>query len=1191
MKGRVESSLQRWRFGLLVAILSIATPPVRSTPLGELLADLNRGYYTLGSSPEFLGTVGSKAVFATRGGANAFVWITDGTPEGTRPLEISTTSALHAPNLLALGTAGAHLFLLDRHGEPGDGALLAVDDRGTVTRVLEAGDTWDFCYFGSPSQFRVVGRRLALALSSPYIQDSDLAFVDGDTLAFEIALPATTGGLQLLGAIGDDLAFSRYDSETSTSSLWRSGGTADTTSQVATLLGVTEGDRAAAGDAVVYFPVHRVDAVGTEVWATDLTAPGTVPITALVDPFARIGDFHLDGDRAFFTVEDATIGQELFRSDGRPAGTRAVTDFGYHLPFGMDGASIAVSRGRAFFVATDGVGAYRLWLAGDRPETTRSLVADVLADSPQKWIAEAAGSVFVPTYDGESGVHLVVSDGTEEGTREVATGCAGVCAFYPRPLASTASTFYFTAVSAASIQETLYATRPPFHVATELFEALEEGPIIDYATPRTVAILGERVFFAGGQYVPDSYGTGGEPWSTTGTPATTMMVRRLAALESSSEPGRFRTTAGALAFAAGFASPERVMRRSTLEDAVEEVPGDYEPCFYAKELHALAGRFVFEDCDDDFWTFAAAGGPATRLVDLDSDDFSRTAANQQIVGVLRWNGSGYEAWRVGEPEAGSTLAQTLLPEEGYGDLVVAGSSFVLVRDLDSDEQLVGLGPDLTRFDPLSPVFAEVHHYIGSTTLGRGFFGAHEFEAEERVWTTDGSAAGTRALLPPQGWAYPLDALRAGDSWIVLAAVYREDQSELQVWRTDGTPEGSVQLSAEALEEEAEGARLASLPGRYLFTRRTRGYDAGLWAIPAEGGGATALLPAGVTLRGDRTPMSVVSDRLFFTGCDVAHGCELWVTAGTPESTRLFQDIRPGAASSSPEQLFAVDNELVFTADDGLHGIEPWHLVVDGGAPCSAGGGAVCLDDGRYLARVAWKAPVAHAGDASGLPLSPDTGAFWFFDPDNIELIVKAIDGGGTNGHEWIYYGALSNVEYSLDVTDSLTGEAKRYFNPAGRFASAGDILAFPSGAAAGFAAVTDSAVRDAATPPSDRRRMPFGASGSCGANQERFCIIDGRFAVEATWRDFQGRSGTARAGSLTDDTGYFWFFDEANVEIVVKAIDGSAYNGQFWIYFGALSNVEYTIRVTDTVTNTVREYGNSLGRFASFGDIAAFPAD
>ncbi len=56
---------------------------------------------------------------------------------------------------------------------------------------------------------------------------------------------------------------------------------------------------------------------------------------------------------------------------------------------------------------------------------------------------------------------------------------------------------------------------------------------------------------------------------------------------------------------------------------------------------------------------------------------------------------------------------------------------------------------------------------------------------------------------------------------------------------------------------------------------------------------------------------------------------------------------------------------------------------------------------------------------------------------------------------------------------------------------------------------------------------------------------------------------TALATALTADTGYFWFFDPANVEIVVKVLDGSGVNNRFWIFYGALSNVEYSLDVTD----------------------------
>ncbi len=1182
----------RWDIPLLALFLALATPPVRSAPLGEILVDLDRSYYTLGSQPTYLGTVGGKAIFVTRGEPNAFAWITDGTPEGTKPLEIWTSGEVYAPGLLPLGTAGTHCFLLARYQGPSHDAILAIDDQGVVTRVLESGETWNFDFFDPPSNHRVVGRRLALSLQNQAAQEQVLAFIDGDTLATDVALTSTTGGFELLGAIGNELAFSRRDYEAELSTLWRSGGTAETTYQYATLPAFVDADRAASGDGILYFSAQGSIEVGVEAWATNLTAPGTAALTALVDPGARIGEFHVDGDRAFFVVEDATIGQELFSSDGRPSGTRAVTNFGYHLPFGYDEATIAVSEQRAFFVATDGLGSYRLWLAGDRPETTRSLVEDVQFDSTRHWIAEAGGSVFVATSDSLGHSHLFVSDGTEAGTHEVETGCSDECGLFPEPLTSTASTFYFTSRSAASIQETLYATRPPFSVATSLFEALKEGPIIDYSTSRSVAIVGERVYFAAGQYVPGASGTWGEPWATAGTPATTGMIRRLAALQSSTDASRFRTTAGALAFAVDLSYPGRVLRRSSIDGEIQEVQGDYDPCFYSRELYALTGRFIFEDCQDDFWALQASGGPATRLTDFNSNDFSRSAANEQIVAVLLWNGSGYEAWRVGDPGPGATLAQSFSPEEANGALKVAADTFLLIRDLDPQDQLFSLGSDLSQFAPISPVFDAVDNYIGSAQLGRGFFGANEPGGETRVWTTDGTAAGTRSLFSAAGYRLPVDAIRSAGEWIVLAATYTAGLPELEVWRTDGTPAGSMMLSSMAVEGNVEDSRVAALPGRFLFTGRTPVNEAELWSIPTTGGAATALLPPGVALRAGSPSWSAVADRLFFTACDADHGCELWVSVGTPETTRLFQDIRPGAASSTPDQLLAVGNELVFTADDGLHGVEPWHVVLDGGDSCRAGHGALCLDGGRFLVRALWKAPIATVGDAGEVPLTPDTGAFWFFDPDNVELVVKAIDGGGTNGHEWLFYGALSNVEYSLDVTDSLTGEARRYFNPAGRFASAGDILAFPIGeSAAELSAFTFSGNPGVRSGESSATRDPAGPSGVCGATESRFCILEGRFAVEATWRDFQGRTGTARSGSLTDDTGYFWFFDEANVEIVVKAIDGSAYNDHFWIYYGALSNVEYTIRVTDTVTNAVREYRNSLGTFGSFGDISAFPAD
>ena len=94
-----------------------------------------------------------------------------------------------------------------------------------------------------------------------------------------------------------------------------------------------------------------------------------------------------------------------------------------------------------------------------------------------------------------------------------------------------------------------------------------------------------------------------------------------------------------------------------------------------------------------------------------------------------------------------------------------------------------------------------------------------------------------------------------------------------------------------------------------------------------------------------------------------------------------------------------------------------------------------------------------------------------------------------------------------------------------------------------------------------------------------------------TWTDFRGNTGVGHAVTLTDDTGYFWFFRDTNVEVVAKVLDGRPLNGHHWVFYGALSNVAYTLTVTDLATGETRTYDNPLGNFASLGDTMAFPAD
>jgi len=58
--------------------------------------------------------------------------------------------------------------------------------------------------------------------------------------------------------------------------------------------------------------------------------------------------------------------------------------------------------------------------------------------------------------------------------------------------------------------------------------------------------------------------------------------------------------------------------------------------------------------------------------------------------------------------------------------------------------------------------------------------------------------------------------------------------------------------------------------------------------------------------------------------------------------------------------------------------------------------------------------------------SEDVGHFWFFDPDQTDVLVKVLDGCDFNGHYWVFAAAATDVEYTLNVTDTQTGESRSY---------------------------------------------------------------------------------------------------------------------------------------------------------------------
>lgn len=248
---------------------------------------------------------------------------------------------------------------------------------------------------------------------------------------------------------------------------------------------------------------------------------------------------------------------------------------------------------------------------------------------------------------------------------------------------------------------------------------------------------------------------------------------------------------------------------------------------------------------------------------------------------------------------------------------------------------------------------------------------------------------------------------------------------------------------------------------------------------------------------------------------------------------------------------------------------------------------------RFTAKITWRDFLGATGEGRPAVWTEDTGFFWFFTPDNVEVMVKLLDARTINGNYWVFVGSLSNVEFDLTLRDEWTGREKTYHNGLNNFASFGDLDTFPAGSgplggdAAEPAEPRITAITAGSTATSDQ---PAAATNTlpAAATNTAVQVRGGRFEIRVLWEDGSGQNGEGFGRAMTGDTAAFNFFSPTNTELVIKVLDGRPINGHYWVFYGALSNVGYTIFVKDLATGEQVIYQNPVGNFASVGDTEAF---
>jgi hypothetical protein len=82
------------------------------------------------------------------------------------------------------------------------------------------------------------------------------------------------------------------------------------------------------------------------------------------------------------------------------------------------------------------------------------------------------------------------------------------------------------------------------------------------------------------------------------------------------------------------------------------------------------------------------------------------------------------------------------------------------------------------------------------------------------------------------------------------------------------------------------------------------------------------------------------------------------------------------------------------------------------------------------------------GATQPVSLSRNSGYFWFDYSPSVEVAVKILDGRTINGHFWIYWSALTEQAFTLQINDRLTTKGMSYEKPAGSVTAGIDKTSF-----------------------------------------------------------------------------------------------------------------------------------------------------
>ncbi|MFK7742829.1 MAG: hypothetical protein AB8H80_21135 [Planctomycetota bacterium] len=662
------------------------------------------------------------------------------------------------------------------------------------------------------------------------------------------------------------------------------------------------------------------DANGRELWTTDGTASGTQLLVDLSPglPGSDPSQFvELTPGVYVFVATRSDVGRELWRTDGTAAGTFLLSDV-RPGPASSFPANPTRVGNRIAFQADDGVHGVEVWLTDGTTAGTQMLMDIVpgpgsIGQAYSELVARGTGGDFVFQVRVGGLWQLWASNGTPGGTMALQT---------------------FGSLSTSLGQLTTYGNMVLFRGRT----AIGNPPTVWVSDGTQGGTLSLGLEHSGAFQATSGYAyirgyepsTGYELWRTDGTVGGTQPVVELI------PGGGFFGNADIWFLGELVGGDVAFLARDTTGHGLYRSDGTATGTARLRSIRVAGvnpGANLAQQVGSELWFSipqafggglfrtdgTAAGTSVVATQESGSVAPTTTLAGTLLLDLDGGTGVGREPHVTDGTAAGTTLLRDL------STAAISESSTPRVRATFGDRAVVDAGDTqfgrelwLTDGTPagtqlladLAPGAASPFIHGVAATERNLLFTADTPGTTGGLWIVDGTAAApTPTLLQVPGLMSAARPAAFGDRFVFAG---REATTGEEPWVTDGTVSGTS-LLADILAGPPSSAptRWFVLNDRLLFqVSGPTGWE--LWATDGTPAGTTLLTQVRANAFGGFIPFNPFEygGRAWFANFEPTAGVELWSTDGTPAGTGFSLDLRPGAASSSPQGRAVIGGQML-----------------------------------------------------------------------------------------------------------------------------------------------------------------------------------------------------------------------------------------------------------------------------------------